>query len=780
MQAGPMGNPSQSVMAFTQSSSDAAVAPGAFPSASGIPSLQSASRLDLASLCTPDAIAQNPLLASKCSQQSSQVKKGHQLFPPLKETEFQKFVKDTTGEILPLYGYSMFDSAPSTFAPVEGVPVTADYVLGPGDEVVVKIWGQLDADLHLQVGRDGAIYIPKVGSVNVAGIRFQDLKGYLKEAVGRYFRNFDLAVNMGQLRSIQVYVVGQARRPGSYTVSSLSTLVTALFASGGPSSSGSMRHIQLKRGGKVVTELDLYDFLLKGDKSKDMPLLPGDVIYIPPAGPVAAVAGSVKNPAVYELKDDSDLANLIEMAGGLTTTAAAQKVQVDRIDSHKDRMVQDFDLDKKGLARRIMDGDLVRVFSISPKFENAVTLRGNVAYPFRASWKKGMRITDLIPDRDVLVTKDYWVKRDRMHIETKVTGIEAVNPYGQGSSDEKSKEKSKEKSASAWLQGEVGQSLAGINWDYAVIERFDRKTLRTNLIPFDLGRAVLDHDPSQNLELEPGDIVTVFSVDEVKVPVEKQTRLVTVEGEVNYSGVYQARPGETLRQLVQRIGGITPDAYLFGAVFTRQSTRKLQQQRLDESISRMEQDIAKGTATAAQGAMDQKALDAAKLQADTQQAMLEKMKKIKATGRIVLEMPPGADSVKDIPDIALEDGDKLYIPAKPSTVGVFGEVYNENNAFFYNAGKRVSDYLDQAGGPMRDADTGRIFLLRADGSVVSAQADRGIFSGSFDSMHLMPGDAVVVPQKIDMTPIVKNFVDWTQIVLNMGVGLASLKVLGLI
>ncbi|HQT26528.1 MAG TPA: SLBB domain-containing protein, partial [Burkholderiales bacterium] len=620
---------------------------GNLPSIGGIPSLQSGNSQGLARLCTPDAIAQNPLLARKCSQFSNLNQQGqgqvNELLPALAETEFQKFVKDTTGEELPLYGYSMFDSAPGTFAPVEGVPVTSDYALGPGDEVVVKIWGQLDADLHLRVDRDGAIYIPKVGSVNVAGIRFQDLRGYLKEAIGKYFRNFDLAVNMGQLRSIQVYVVGQARRPGNYTVSSLSTLVTALFASGGPSSTGSMRHIQLKRGGKVVTEFDLYDFLLKGDKSKDMPLLPGDVIYIPPAGPVAAIAGSVKNPAIYELRDSSDLANLIEMAGGLTTTAAGQKVQVDRIDSHKDRMVQDFALDKKGLSRTIRDGDLVRVFSISPRFENAVTLRGNVAYPFRTAWKKGMRVTDLIPDRDVLVTKDYWLTRDRMHIETKVTKIEALNHNLQSSTDRSSKgrsstdlsstdKNSKEKSASMWLQGELGHSLAGIDWDYAVIERFDWKTLRTNLIPFNLGRAVLDRDPSQNLELEPGDVVTVFSVDEMKIPVEKQTKLVAVEGEVQNSGIYQARPGETLRQLVQRIGGFTPDAYLFGAVFTRESTRKLQQQRLEESINRMEQDIARSTAAAAQGTVNPQGVEAAKVQAQTQQAMLEKMKQVKATG----------------------------------------------------------------------------------------------------------------------------------------------------
>ncbi len=673
-------------------------------------------------------------------------------FPPVEETEFQKFVAESIGKKLPLYGYDAFNAAPTTFAPVDHIPVTPDYVVGPGDEIDIRVWGQIDANLHAEVDRLGQIYIPKVGNVNVAGIKYQDLKGYLKNAIGRNFRNFDIEVNLGQLRSIQIYVVGQARRPGSYTVSALSTLVNAIFASGGPSSKGSMRHIQLKRGDAVVTEFDLYDFLLGGDKSKDAKLQAGDVIYFPPVGQEVAITGSVNNPAIYELKDKSDLASIINMAGGLTTTAAGQRVEVDRIDDHKNRMVADFDLDKNGLARQIKDGDLVKVFSISPKFENAVTLRGNVAYPFRYSWKKGMRISDLIPDKDVLVTRDYWLRKNRIDFDnTKITALQ-----------------------------ETRTALSGINWDYAVIERFDWKNLRSRLVPFNLGRAVLDRDPSQNLELQPGDVVTVFSTNDVQVPVEKQFKLVTIEGEVKNGGVYQAMPGETLRQLVARVGGLMPDAYLFGAIFTRESTRKLQQQHLEESINKMEQQVRRSSEKTALGAMDQKALEAAKFQAQSQQAALEKLRQMKATGRIVLEIPAGESSVSDIPDIALEDGDKLYIPAIPSTVGVFGDVYNENNAFFYKASKRVSDYLDQAGGATRDADTGRIFVLRADGSVISSQMSRGIFSSSFNNMQLMPGDAVVVPEKQDKTPFVKSFVDWTQILLNMGVGIASLKVIGVI
>src|SRR5262245_41555365 len=185
----------------------------------------------------------------------------------VERNEFQDFIAASIGHTLPLYGYNLFQ-APSTFAPVENVPVTPDYVIGPGDELLIRAWGQIDVDYRAIVDRSGIINIPRVGAVPVAGVPYKDITAHVRKAVARNFRNFELMVTMGELRSIQVFVVGQARRPGAYTVSSLSTLVNAIFAAGGPSSRGSMRAIQLKRGASVVTELDLYDLIAFGDKSK--------------------------------------------------------------------------------------------------------------------------------------------------------------------------------------------------------------------------------------------------------------------------------------------------------------------------------------------------------------------------------------------------------------------------------------------------------------------------------------------------------------------------------
>src|SRR6267378_4373052 len=338
--------------------------------------------------------------------------------------EFQQFVMQSIGRDLPMFGANLFRTVPSTFAPVDNIPVTPDYVVGPGDEIQIRAWGQIDVDYNAAVGRDGTISVPKVGVINVAGIKASDLPAYLKTVFGRTFRNFQLTATLGKLRSIQIFVVGQAKRPGTYTVSSLSTLVTAVFAAGGPSSKGSMRNIQLKRGNQVSAEFDLYDLLLSGDKSRDAKLLPGDVIYIPPVGPLVAVTGSVNVPAVYELRQSTVLFDLIRWAGGLATTAAGQKATVERIEDHKVRKVEEFPLDMGGLSRSIRDGDLVTVYSLVPRFDNAIALRGDVAQPGRFPWREGMRVRDLIPDREALLARDYWIKRNQsVGLDSNVTSI---------------------------------------------------------------------------------------------------------------------------------------------------------------------------------------------------------------------------------------------------------------------------------------------------------------------------------------------------------------------
>jgi protein involved in polysaccharide export with SLBB domain len=696
-------------------------------------------------IATPPAIPQKPAVTTQPGL-APQL----QIPTEFQRTEFQEFVAQSVGRYLPLFGFNLFEGVPTTFAPVDSIPVTPDYVVGPGDEILIRAWGQVDIDYRAVVDRNGIINIPRVGNVNVAGIRYQDLSGYLRSAIGRIFRNFQLNVALGQLRSIQVFVVGQAKRPGSYTVSSLSTLVNALFASGGPSPRGSMRRVQLKRGDKTITEFDLYELLLKGDKSKDAQLLPGDVIYIPPVGELAAIHGSVNEPAIYELKGQATLNELIQLSGGLATTAEGRRVAVERIEDRRLRRMDEFTLDAAGLGRELKDGDLVRVFALSPKIENAVTLRGSVANPGRYAWREGLRVRDIIPDRDALIVPDYWQRQNRAP-EVLVAGQQR-------------------------LRMDVRRSYDEINWDYAVIERLDQSDLTPLLITFNLGRAVVDGDQSNNVPLRPGDVVTIFSKADFQLPISRLTKYVRLEGEFQAPGIYQILPGETLRQLVARVGGFTGNAYLFGSEFTRESTREFQQKRLDDAIDFLEKEIQRTLVAAAGSAVEKEDVEGARLRSEGQKLLITRLRLARATGRIVLELPIEQPQMKDLPELSLEDGDRFIVPSRPSTVSVIGAVYNQN-AFIYRTEQLVSDYLSRAGGPTKDADTGSIYVIRADGSVISQRQSSSFFGGGVAGERLTPGDAIVVPEDLEKWRFTKSLRDWTQILYQFALGVAGLKVL---
>jgi protein involved in polysaccharide export with SLBB domain len=377
-----------------------------------------------------------------------------------------------------------------------------------------------------------------------------------------------------------------------------------------------------------------------------------------------------------------------------------------------------------------------------------VTLRGNVATPLRYPYKMGMRIRDLIPEKDALITPEYY-RRQNLAVR--------IDTVTQGS-----------------LAATVRRLSDEINWEYAVIERLNYDSLSSVLIPFNLGKAVLESDPANNIALMPGDVVTVFSKTDINAPAGKRSVVVSLEGELNYAGVYQAKPGETLRQLLVRVGGVTPDAYLFGAEFTRESTRRTQEERLRAAIVQYEQDLQRAAANRARNVTTTDEAASLKAEQEAQQAMLVRLRTLRPSGRIVLELPE-SPTVTDFPDMPLEDGDRLHIPQRPSMVAVFGTVYNES-AFLYRSDKTVSDYLAQAGGARREADQKSIYVLRADGSVISKRST-GTFFGSLDGMRPMPGDAIIVPEDLTRTTWVKDLKDWTQIFYQFGLGAAALTVI---
>ena len=699
--------------------------------------------------------------------------------PPLGTNQFANFVQETTGRTLPLYGYNLFND--SSFPALTNVPVPANYVLGPGDDISIKIWGAIDVNLSLPIDRNGQVTIPKVGPVTVAGTRADQLEALLKTHVGRVYNNFELSATLGRLRSIQVFVVGQARQPGVHTVSSLSTLISVLFESGGPSATGSMRQIQLTRAGKTISTIDLYKFIQSGDTSADARLLPGDVIVIPPTGARVALLGALDSAAIYELSGKEEtLAKLLSYSGGQQILTTPHKVLVERINPDQGqapRVIEERALNADGLNSTVRDGDVVTLFNISPEFANAVTLRGNVAKPLRYAYRAGMKVSDLIPEVSALIQDDYYSRKNilvqyelprQFPAERRTEG----GNYGRDSSMP-TNESNRQVSADQ-VANDVKNQLNEINWDYAAIERLDAKELRTTLIPFNLGKAIKDKDPANDLTLQAGDVVTIFSVNDLPVPAEKRSQFVRVGGEVMVPGVYQIQPGETLPGLIHRVGGFSQNAFVYGTVFTRESTRVQQQDNINKSMRRMESDINAQTASALQNASSADKATALQAQIENQKNLLRRLQSLKANGRIALELDPDNPVP---PAIVLEDGDQIIVPHRPSFVGVFGEVFAESS-FIYKPGSTVSHYIDKAG-LTRDADTDNLLLIRADGSVEGSSRRSSFWSSGVMDKKLNPGDSIFVPGSIDRRTAYTQFMegakDWTTLLYQFGLGAAALK-----
>jgi polysaccharide biosynthesis/export protein len=659
---------------------------------------------------------------------------------------FVSSVNDYTSKNLTEFGLSVFAQPPSTFAPGDNLPVTADYTIGPGDELVIHAWGQIDINYRGTVDRTGRVYLPKVGEINVAGVRYDQVESQVRAAIARNFHDFQLSVSLGRLRSIRIFVVGRSAKPGAYTVSSLSTIVNAVISSGGPTVNGSLRRVQLKRGDKVVSEFDFYDLLTRGDKSKDTFLLPGDVIYIPPVGPQVALMGAVAEPAVYELKDEKSMSDLLATIGGLPNIAEISKARVERYSEAQKRTVTEIALKGESLNLPIQNGDLITIFSMSQKFENSVLLRGSISRAGRYPFHPGVKVKDLIPNAEFLVPESVWKSRN-----SNTTGIA------------------------------VGATPApDLNWEYASIERLNPADLTAQIIPFNLRKAI-DGDPQENKELQAEDIVTVYTQKEIRSSIAVRPVFVRVDGEVNSPGLYRALPGEHLRDFMKRVSNdLTSQAYLFGATFSRDSVKRRQQENIEKAVRTLELERTPArrrpstVSTANSANPAETAALAAQEDEKARQGMIDRLRSIQPTGRIVLTLSPSSDSIANLPDFQLEDGDVLRIPSRSATVSVFGSIYNGAD-FLYGKEDTVGEYLKMAGGPTRSADKDKIYVLRVNGSVKGGGSKLG---GGIEKLRLMPGDTIFVPERAEsQRTFGESFRDWTQVIYQLGLGAAAIKVL---
>jgi protein involved in polysaccharide export with SLBB domain len=722
-------------------------------------------------------------------------------------------IPDVVSTRLSQFGYDVFQKPVSTFAPVTDVPVGPDYVLGPGDAFTVTLWGRINAQYPVVVDRAGEITLPDIGVLKVSGMTFDKVQDYLRHEFERKHTDFKMAVTMGRLRTIRVYVVGEAQAPGSYSLSSLSSVINALFAAGGPSKNGTLRKVQLLRNTESQVTIDLYDFLLGGNKSKDVRLQDGDTIFIPLIGPVVGVAGNVKRAAIYEMSKPMNLAEVLQLAGGITYAGWLQRVQVERVENHRRRIVADFDIsggadtskEKQASDILVQDGDVVKVSAISPLEQNVVHLQGHVVRPGKYELKPGMRLRDIIHSYQVLQAQPdmEYAEIERL-IEPDLHP--AVIPF----------------SPQRVLEGDESENIELARFDTIRVFRWDERVKRTvsvaglvyrpteyrlfsdmkvsdlidaagglqknaylktaevtrrhisqqgmetEKIEVDLEKAIVgDHE--HNIALQDYDHLIVRPIPELEFD-----RAATISGEVRFPGTYPLQRGETLSSLVERAGGYTERAYLKGTVFTRESAKVVQQRRMDELIRQVEQTILVETDRAMGGAVDEETIKTQELRLKAKRELLSRLTAAKIDGRVVIRLASLDEFKGSKYDLQLEKGDNLSIPETPGVVSVVGEVFNPT-ALLYEKDRTVSYYLRRVGGLTREADQKQLCIIRADGSVVSiAQKDAGrvewdsgsnqwVFGG-FMSIKLNPGDTIIVPRKMDEFFWLRFTKDITQII----------------
>ena len=666
------------------------------------------------------------------------------------------------------------------------VPVGPDYVVGPGDDLTITLWGGITQSLNRMIDRDGRILLPEAGPVQVAGLTLEQAQAAIQGAMQPQFRNAHVVVTVARLRTVRVYVVGDVQRPGAYDISSLSSPLGALYAAGGPTAVGSLRVLEHLRGGKEIGEVDLYDFLLRGLRGAEGRLEAGDTLLVPAVGKQVAVYGAVKRPAIYELLHETSLAAVLDEAGGLTSEAALDHITVERIDANRQRETVTVETRSAGDANstseaikafEVKDGDRVWVAPILPYSERVVYLEGHVVRPGRVAYRDGMQLSDVLRSyQDVLpepADRGEVVRLEPpdMHPETidfdlgnvlignvqmALQPFDTIHVFGRYEQD----------SPLVTVSGEVmrpGSYPLGEGMTAAQLVRmaggFKRDALLSDadLISYQvvsgarvvaerrdlrIGDAVTDSDHSADALLKPGDVLTVHQItgwNDIGASI-------VIEGEVAHPGSYGFQQGEHLSDVLRRAGGFRETAYPEGAVLTRPEVRVLEEKSREDLIRQIETSSAAARLSPNVAGADR----AATLQLIEQQQadVLARLRSQPASGRLVIHISRNIDSwAGTAADIELRSGDALRVPKRPGFVLITGQVYNAS-AISYAPGRNAGWYLERAGGATSIADRKQVFIVRANGSVIGRRSGAGLFDRDVLSTRMNPGDVIVVPQKI--------------------------------
>jgi len=653
------------------------------------------------------------------------------------------------------------------------VPISPDYVVGPGDTLIINIWGSVQESFPAEVDREGKIMLPKAGPLYVWGLKLKETEARIKRRLDQYYTNFYMDLSMGKLRDIQVYVMGEVGRPGTYKVSSQASIFQALYEAGGPTKLGSLRKIKLIHTDGKEEKIDLYPFLLQGKKTRPARVRSGDTIFVPTIGDVVAIAGNVKRPAIYETKSEIPLQDLLSFSGGITPTGDLQRLQVERIQDNERRIMLDIELRHSELGEFLLEdinmrnGDFVIVSPIVRLKHDFVSIIGNVERPGDYALSVDMKASDLINRAKGFLPGTYLhraeiarVTKDRtrqiipIDLDAITLGEEdgdiflnewdilliysesqihppafaevngAVNRPGKYEISPKMKISDLIFKAGGVKPNELvrGAELFHIMpGEQPVVREIGIKVVSDMEI-------VIDKD----IILRAGDALFVKSEPRLT-----ERKIVAVRGEVNFPGTYSIREGERLSSLIERAGGFTEEAFLSGAVFNRKSIKEAQEKLRESFIDRENRRVLEEQQSVL--LRRESGLDRGMISESMKmrRGMLDFIESVEIEGRMVIKLDSPAELKGSKYDILLEDGDILTIPQPPSAVAIMGSVNNPASVYF-EPGRGVEYYIRRSGGLTRHADKKGIYVIKANGEA------HGRF---MMSKKIQRGDTIIVPQE---------------------------------
>jgi polysaccharide export outer membrane protein len=733
------------------------------------------------------------------------------------EKRAEEFGKSETDAIKP-FGYDLFASDPSTFAPGNEVPIPSDYRIGPGDLIEIQLFGQRNDSFSLGISREGMLRFPGIGPIHAfeQGTTFLELKNHLKEKIREHLgEGVQSSITLGAFRSIRIFLLGEVRKQGAYTVSALSTTINALLSCGGIKESGSLRKIQLKRAGKIVSTLDLYDLLLRGDTSSDEALQPGDVIFVPVVEKQVTISGAVKRPAKYEIQGGETLSDIIDLSGGTTDRSVLDLIRLERLNADFRPIVKNLNFSEhKDFV--ILSGDLISIGFAGSSIRNVVSIVGAVENVGDYEWKKDLKLNDLINSKDDFLPKidlQYGIIRRKnkdgtyscLAFKPQELVSAASIPVELQSQDlvyffTRDKE-SREELLAGLLSDLRNQTISGrfakiarisgsvhFPGEYPLTDSMSLSDLfhagggtkdSAYMLDAEISRVVVgpdqtasvehirldqnvlaDSNASKAIQIRPYDVLSIKPI-----PLWREGEAVILAGEFKFPGTYSIKPGETLSDIIDRAGGLTERAFPQGAVFSRQNLRETEDQQRERLISQLESDLATATLAASDSADASQATSAAN-------AMLSRLQNTESQGRLVIKLEELIRN-PSLSDIVVKDGDILTVPQIPYAVSVSGEVQFPSS-HMHEKNLQLDDYLNRSGGFTQNADKDRTFVVKANGSVMSNGGNAWFGKGS--SAHkIEPGDVIVVPIDLKQTRFLENLTYGTQIIYQLAVAAAAVN-----